>query len=49
MLAAAVFNFKRAMRVLLRLINKGLFALIKVQHMAWNRSGVIFGCDSAAF
>jgi hypothetical protein len=49
MLAAAAFNFKRAMRVLLRLIQKGLFALIKVQYMTWNRQSVTLGCDSAAF
>jgi hypothetical protein len=49
MLAAAAFNFKRAIRILLRLIHKGLFALRKVQHWAWNRQGVTLGGDSAAF
>jgi IS5 family transposase len=47
--AAAAFNFKRAMRVLLWLIQRGLFALIKVQHMAWNRLSVTLGGDSVAF
>jgi hypothetical protein len=46
--AAAAFNFKRAMRLLLWLIPKGLFALIKVQHMAWNRQSVTLGGDSVA-
>jgi hypothetical protein len=38
MLAAAAFNFKKAMRLLLWLIRKGRFALIKVQNMAWRNS-----------
>jgi IS5 family transposase len=49
MLAAAAFNFKKAMRLLLWLIRKGRFALIKVQNMAWYSQGVMFGGDCVTF